>query len=279
MAEETEETTITIGGEEPLENEATSQEEPPAPAVEDEVVVSIGDEEISPAPTTEKAPEWVRELRRKNREDQRRIRELEERLKATAENNDTSRSNRKPTLEDAEYDTEAYEKALADWIERKRVEEEQLLAAKQAEERAATEWKNKLDSYAKARTDLKVSDFEDAEAEVLNTLGVTQQGIIIQGSENPALLVYALGKNSEQAKKLAAIQDPVKFAFAVAKLEAQLKVTKRNSPPPPETKVSGNGRTAGTVDSTLDRLRAEAEKTGDYTKVTKYKAQLRAKTT
>ena len=69
--------------------------------------------------------------------------------------------------------------------------------------------------------------------------------------------------------------DPVKFAFAVAKLETQLKVTNRKAAPPPESTVRGTGRVSGAVDSTLERLRADAEKTGDYSKVMQYKRQKR----
>ena len=107
---------------------------------------------------------------------------------------------------------------------------------------------------------------------------VTQQGIIVQGADNPALVVYALGKNPKKAKELASITDPVKFAIAVGKLETQLKVTNRKAPPPPEKTLQGTGPKSGAVDSTLERLRADAEKTGDYTKVLQYKRQKREAT-
>ena len=47
---------------------------------EDEVVVSIGEE--SPPQEETRAPEWVRELRKSNREKERKIRELEAKLNA-----------------------------------------------------------------------------------------------------------------------------------------------------------------------------------------------------
>ena len=50
---------------------------------DDEVVVSIG-EESPPHEEETRAPEWVRELRKQNREKERRIRELEARLQTTA---------------------------------------------------------------------------------------------------------------------------------------------------------------------------------------------------
>ena len=120
---------------------------------------------------------------------------------------------------------------------------------------------------------MKVRDYDFAEDVVQDTLSVMQQGMIVQGAENPALLVYALGKNPKKAKELASITDPVKFAFAVAKLETNLKVTSRKASAKPEKKISGTGRPSGSVDNTLDRLRADAEKTGDYSKVFQYKKQ------
>jgi len=135
-----------------------------------------------------------------------------------------------------------------------------------------------LDSYGKDKSELKVKDFDDAEDVTQQALDVTQQGIVLQGADNPALVVYALGKNPKKAAELGSIKDPVKFAFAVAKLEKDLKVTPRKAVPPPEKTVSGNARVSGgAIDSSLDRLRIEAEKTGDYTKVIRYKAQQRAK--
>ena len=97
---------------------------------------------------------------------------------------------------------------------------------------------------------------------------------MVQGAKNPALVVYALGKNPAKAKELASISDPVKFAFAVANLEAQLKVTPRKPKPEPERVLSGSSRAiSGTVDSQLERLREEAARTGDMSKVMAYKRQ------
>jgi hypothetical protein len=165
---------------------------------------------------------------------------------------------------------------LAAWYERKRKHDE-VEAARRAEADAAErEWKQKLEGYQSAKATLKVRDYDEAEDVVQDAFTVTQQGMILQGAENPALLVYALGKNPKRAKELASIKDPVKFAFAVARLETQLKVTKRKATSKPEPKVSGTGRISGAVDSTLERLRAEAERTGDYSKVFQYKKQKRS---
>ena len=96
-------------------------------------------------------------------------------------------------------------------------------------------------------------------------------------SHDPVLVVYALGKNPKKAAELSEIKDPVKFAFAVAKLETQLKVSSRKAATKPEKTVNGSARVSGSVDSTLERLRAEASRTGDFSKLTAYKRKLKAK--
>jgi hypothetical protein len=70
----------------------------------------------------------------------------------------------------------------------------------------------------------------------------------------------------------------VRFAFAVAKLESQLKIVPRAKPPAPERSVPvGTAPVSGTADATLERLREQAAKTGDMTAVIRYKQQLKAK--
>ena len=253
------------------ENLAILDDEAEEEVDEDEIVISIG-EESPPQEEEVRAPKWVRELRKSNREKERKIRELEAQLNASATETKPVALPAKPTLEGCDYDSDEYENKLAAWYEQKReydAAEAQIEAQRDAE---AKEWQDKLNSYAKAKASLKVRDYEDAEAFALDTFNVTQQGIVLQGAENPAHLIYALGKSQKRAKELASINDPVKFAFAVAKLETQLKVTNRKAAAAPErTITSGGGRISGSVDSHLERLREEALKTGDLSKVMAYK--------
>lgn len=257
------------------EPEAAAQEPEPEP---DEVIVTVGDETPQEEQEQERAPEWVRELRKQHRELQRKVREYEERERAPSAATALPALKAKPKLEDHDYDTEQYETALESWYRQKEAHEAAERKAKEAAEEQDRAWKAKLESYGKAKTELKVRDFEEAEHAVLETLSVTQQGVVLQGSENPALLVYALGKNPKRAKELASITDPVRFAFAVAKLEAQLKVQPRSKPPAPEKTVpAGSAPVSGNSEATLERLREEASKTGDFTKVLRFKAQMKAK--
>jgi desulfoferrodoxin (superoxide reductase-like protein) len=242
----------------------------------EEVVVSIGEEAPPPEEQTH-APEWVRELRKTNRELQRQNRELQNKLQTTAQTETKPVVlGVKPKLEDHDYDADKFEAALADWFERKRQADEASARQEAEVMNQQKAWKAKLDGYGKAKAELRVKDFEDAEAVALELFNITQQGVMLQGADNPALVVYALGKNPKKAKELSDIKDPVKFAFAVAKLEKELKVTNRRAAPAPERIVSGTGRSSGAVDSTLERLREEAARTGNMTKVIQYRAQKRS---
>jgi len=257
-------------------NTVPEAEAPEATEESDEFTVSIG-EESPPPEESAAAPEWVRELRKSHREAQRKIREYEQKLQ-TLQATETKpvALGAKPKLEDYDYDSDKFEQALDAWHERKRQVADVEARAKAAQEEQAKAWQTKLESYGKAKAELKVRDYDDAEEIAQQTLSVVQQGVILQGADNPALVVYALGKNPKKAKELSSIADPVKFAFAVAKLEKELKVMPRKSAPAPERVVQTTGPKSGAVDSTLERLRAEAEKTGDYNKVMQYKRQKRS---
>lgn len=252
------------------------ESENPAPedSQREELVVSIGEEPAVESAEEQQAPEWVKKVRKRNRELERELREARRKLQETVSTKEPELGE-KPTLQGYDYDTEKYEQALTSWYDRKRKADERAANAQAEAERAEKEWQDRLANYQQAKANFKAADFDDAEAVALDLLDQTQQGIIVHGATDAALVVYALGKNEGKAKELAAIKDPVKFAFAVAKLEGQLKVTTRKPATQPEPRVSGNSRPSGAIDQTLERLREEAAKTGDYSKVAAYKRSKR----
>lgn len=264
---------------EPEEDESETDGKDEPEDDEDEVIVTIGDEEPPPQEKDEqKAPVWVRDLRKSHRELTRKNRELEDKLKARENPQpEVKPLGKKPKLEDFDYDADEFETALTKWHDDKRRADDEAKKAQAAQEEANKAWKAKIAAYDEAKSKLKVRDFDEAEMVIQDTFDATQQGIVLQGSDNPALTFYAIGKSEARAKELAAIKDPVKFTYAVAKLESQLKVSNRKAPPPPEKPVTGTGSKSGAVDSQLDRLRADAQKTGDYTKVIQYKKKQAAK--
>lgn len=247
-----------------------------AEADDGEVVITIGDE-APPVANDESmdgrpAPQWLKDLRKREREQAKRIREFEqaEAARQTAAAPAAPAVGEKPTPEQFDFDSEAYGEALIAWNERKRAADTQAAAAQAEQEAAQAAWNERVTSYNNAKASLKVDDFDGAEHVVRETMSPVQQSVILNGADKPELLVYALGRNPAKAKELAAIKDPVKFAFAVAKLESQLKVAPRKAPPAPERQVRGTAGGATSVDNQLARLQAQADKTGDRSAVAAY---------
>jgi hypothetical protein len=271
------------GSDDPPEN--LGEVDPPTDKKEDkstdkpdeETVITIGDQE----PTEEEdhaAPDWVREVRKTNRELARENKELKAKLQAPAEDK-ALQLGKKPSMQDddIDYDEDKYSAKLEQWHETKRQIDAKASKAREEQEAQTKAWQLKLEGYGKGKADLRVTDFEDAEGVAQEKLTVTQQGIVLQAAENSAMFVYAIGKSKEHAEKLAAITDPVKFAWEAGKLEGSMKQqTRTKSPPPPARLAQGDAKISGANDSTLDNLRSEAAKTGDYSKVLAYKNKKRA---
>lgn len=260
----------------PIDQSAVDAEEQPAAEegqpTEGELVVTIGDQAAEEEDDQAKAPEWVRNLRKENRELKKRQKELEAQMQRPQD--DAPKLGPKPTLADHDYDADQFESALEKWHAQKVKVDQHHKAQEEAQRAQAQEWQAKLEGYTKAKQSLNVQDFDEIEEAVTTTLNQTQQGIILQGAENPAIVVLALGRNEAKARELAEIKDPVKFAFAIAKMETQLKVTNRPKAPPPVTTLSGGragGGMAKSVQQQLDDLREKARKTGDGTEVLQFK--------
>lgn len=268
--------------EETVEQSEVSEESDPATIQDEEEedrVVTIGDpvpeEEIVP----EEAPNWVKKVRKVNRklesENKRLKRELEVKSTETVKPVELGE---KPTLANHKYDDASYEADLQTYWDRKRQIEGQAAEKVKIVEEQNNVYKVRTERYINMKQEHNFKDFSDVEELVSGTLSVAQQNIIVHGAEDSALLVYALGKNPKKLEELSKITDNVDFIFAVSKLESQLKITSKKAPPP-EGRVKANraGGTSGNTDKVLERLRAEADKSGDYTDIAAYKRKLRNK--
>jgi hypothetical protein len=257
-----------------VKTEETAQAET---EVEEIVAVSIGEPPPQAEPE-ESAPAWVKEVRKTNREQARKIRELESQLKAPQTQAAVPVLPKKPTLESHDYDEVKFESALSEWFDAKRKVDEAERSAKAKADDEAKTVQERHKAYKQQAAALKVEDFDDAEDNVANSLTLLQQQVLLQGSDSPHLVVYALGKDPAKLKELATIKDPVKFAFAISKLETQVQVTKRKPSTSPESpSPSGTARVSGAVSDQLARLEADAAKTGDRSKVVAFKRSQKAK--
>lgn len=229
-----------------------------------ELIVTIEGEEQEEE--EKQAPNWVKELRRKNREDQRRIRELEEKLaqgNAPAQSDDPGKE---PELEDFDYDADAFKAAFKEWTAKKAQVEQKKEAIRRQQEEAAKEWQAVQETYAKGKARFPKEKMAEAEEEVVSVLSGPRQAMLMDMADDSAQLVIALGSSPETLRKLAAIKSDAKFIKELAKVEMNVKVQPKKTPPPPERTISGSGKTPGATANKLDSLRAEAEKSGDYSK-------------
>lgn len=260
------------------ETESTDSVETAAEVDEsaDEEIVTIGEE--SPPQEQEKAPEWVRELRRKHRELQRENQELKAKQESARP---APVIPQKPTLESCDYDAEVFEQKLNAWVDAKRVADAEALKAESAQQEKVKAWQDTLKQFAEARTSTRIRGYEEAEEAVKEVLSEVQQNILVStfDAKTAVNLVAVLGANPKRARDLAAITDPLKYVRELTKLEGQVKVTARKPATAPERTVkSGSAPLAGSSDAILAKLEEEADRTGDRTKIAAYRRQLREKT-
>lgn len=250
------------------------------PVDDEEFVITVGDEEPWSSDDDDfsgkPAPTWVKDLRKKEREARKRIKELEAQVQQAKPADKPIEVGAKPKLSDFDYDEDQFESAVEQWHERKRQVEQQQAAKQAEEEKAKQAWQTKMQSYEERRQNVasKVRDFEEVEEAAKDKLTATQQGILIHAAENPELILYHLGKNPKKAQELSEITDPIQFAFAAAKLDSQMKIQTRKPSTQPERKPSGSAGLSGVVDQKLAQLEAKAAKTGDRTELIKYKKSL-----
>ncbi|MEN9885617.1 MAG: Ralstonia phage [Pseudomonadota bacterium] len=281
--EETEET----GEEESDESE--SEEEAPAEDEEEEELVitldgeALGKEDELPDGTSPRAAAKFAEMRTANRRLERESRELRARLDALESGQVAPKQleplGPEPKIDDDDigFDGEKYAEKLKAYLGRKAEHDAKQRQAEEAQKAQQAEWAKRVEEYRGKAANLKKPDFEDAEAEVQKSLSVVQQGILLKHPK-AEVLVYVLGKHPGRAKKLAAIADPVDFAYAVKDLEKEVAVTARKKgeslPPPSDTPVRGKvtGKSVGAA--SLEQLREQARRTGDYSRYHAAKAKL-----
>lgn len=211
--------------------------------------------------------EWVRNLRRQQRELKRENRGLKQKLSAPAGDASLPPLGPKPTLASCGYDDEELDRQLDKWYSAKTKHEEAKREAENKEKAEREAWQTRVETYQSLKSELPQDAYEEAEAMVQEHMSVTQQSMIIKGARNPAELVFVLGQNPSTLKRLAAIKDPVEFAFAAGEIMAKSKIEQRGKPiPAPERVVrSGGGKTPAHTSAHLDELREKAQRTGDYT--------------
>ena len=266
------------GGDNDNETQETTEEtlaEDDESEVDDKFVVSFGDEvEADEEPEAESSV--LRVVRQNAREEKRKRKELEKKLEELTAQQPVELG-AKPTLRDCDYDDAKFEAELIAFNERKTAIAGKAKDEKSKQDVIQKEFDDKFKSYKAGSVDLGRDDFDDTEAVVTDILSVVQQSVLVQVAENPAQLVYALGKYPDQAEKLAKITNPVQLAAAIARMETKMTVPSKKSKPAPERRMKSGATVVVSGEKKLEQLRTKAEESGDYSEVRAYKRALREK--
>jgi hypothetical protein len=181
-----------------------------------------------------------------------------------------------PTLAESDYDEDKFKAEWRAWNDRKEKAAKAETDQQRSQREAQEQWQSEVRSYEAKKAGLKFADVEEVESIATAALDQVQQAVVVKVAENPALVLYSLGKHPAKLAELSQIKDPLKMAAAVAKLEGGLKVMPKRKGPEPEEIVRGSGSVAANrTDKELERLEKEAERTGDRTKVVAYKLSLK----
>ena len=215
----------------------------------------------------QEAPEWVKKVREENRELKRQLKQRE------SQQFEQQVLREKPTLDDHDYDSDAFEQDYAQWLTEKQQVDAQVHAERQKYQQYHERYKADVDAIK-----AKAPDYDEVELSVVDVLSEQKQGLLQMLVDNPAKVVYALGKNSPaQLERLSKLDD-IQFAKQIVLMEQQMssktKSRNQNKPKPKTHELEG---AAGGADTRLAKLEAEADRTGDRSKVAAYKKQLKSK--
>lgn len=249
-----------------------AQADTEAEAVE-ETVVTFGDDE---APEQQDAPDWVKNVRKENRELNRQLKDLKKQAAAGKADEDTALG-AEPTLEGSDYDADKYRDALRVWDQAKAKQDAKAREAKEAQEKQGQAYNARLSEYQEGKGAFDADQFDEAEDAVKGALSENQQTILIHAFGGKAApLISGLGQNDKRLKELAGITDPIAFAVAATRLETAMTVSQRKPRTVPESRPAGNSAGGVSGDKTLEKLREEAHRTNDMSKVLEYKRKLKA---
>lgn len=215
----------------------------------------------------QEAPEWVKQVRKENRELKRQLKQRE-----SQQHEQQQALREKPTLDAHEYDSDAYEEDLQQWFSEKSQHDARQKAEQEKYQHYDERYKSSVDAVR-----AKVADYDEIEQSIVDTVPPQRQALIKMLVDDPARMVVALGKSPAQLEKLLGLDD-IQFAKQIVLMEQQMSSkTKSRNPNKPKPKTHELEGAAGGADTQLAKLEAEADKTGDRSAVAAYKRKMRNK--
>ena len=109
----------------------------------------------------------------------------------------------------------------------------------------------------------KFTGYQEAGAGRTRGNPIETQNAILFESEKPEIVVLALGRNAELRKQLAEATNPVAIGRLLERIESKARIMPKAKPRQPQPRrLKGSN---GAVINNLDKLKAKALETGDWT--------------
>lgn len=224
----------------------------------DEYSLRIGDEEIQLTEDDDDhvdgqpAPQWVKDLRKNNREKDKELRELRRQLEeiqskpAEVQQPQSDAIPPKPTLESCDYDEVAFEQAVTDWHEKKSRAEQSKQQQQRQQQEYQQRFQQRVEAHQKRASTLPVKDYQQMEEIVRAEVPDLHKEILIHcADEGSELIAYGLGKSQQLRQRVAAETDPLRAAFLLGQISKQVSLApKLKKAIKPEPEVRGGGADA-----------------------------------
>lgn len=225
----------------------------------DEYSLRIGDEEIQLTEEDDDhvdgqpAPQWVKDLRKNNREKDKELRELRRELEQVKSKPADQQPMQqidvippKPTLESCDYDEVAFEQAVTDWHEKKSRAEQSKQQQLRQQQEYQQRFQQRVEAHQKRASTLPVKDYQQMEEIVRAEVPDLHKEILIHcADEGSELIAYGLGKSQQLRQRVSAETDPLRAAFLLGQISKQVSLApKAKKAIKPEPEVRGGGADA-----------------------------------
>ena len=191
----------------------------------------------------------IRKMRQRLKDAKRREREMQRKIEEAANASQPPQEvGERPTLDQFDYDEDAYAEALASYLDRKKEADQKQAAEQERAKRLEDAFQAKKAAYEVNKAKLNAPDFDSAEEAIKATFTATAQGVMLAAAKEPERVVYALGKSPALAKRLAELQDdPIAMAAEIGRLESRIQLQPRKPSTKPERRVKGSAATGSSV--------------------------------
>lgn len=253
------------------------------PAVEDDIVIEGEDEEEPGDPLIKKIRSAASDALKRASDAEKRAAALEARLAGDAEPTEPGPF---PEYDDPayEYDVDRLKAAQILWHKKDaayRASKEHADREQREQQRKVQDLEISYRTSAMKLAPVNAAVFEEADRTVRTALGDDAPIAMAAFFKEPAKLVVALHKYPSRRQAIMDEPDNTKKLLLLKELEMAIKSgASRVKPPAPESETIQRGSaplSVGNPDKKLKQLEAEADRTGDRTKIQAYKRSLKEK--